>query len=478
MKSFLEIINENESASIDEAQSAKVNVGGKEATMNVDSLVNKDENENGSGGKYKIEWPTGKEVVDLKALPKDKNSRVLQLRFQEQSPFFIQGKAGWAKSSMIKTMAKAFGYGVITVFLDKAEPEDLGGIPSKSMSSTKGGHAVQEILLPPWAEAIRQHKDKEFLLFFDELNQANPGIFHALMPIINMEDRTIGGVDFDNYFVAAAGNLKEENRALEDIPAPLMARLGKKPIIWETNTPQAWATAFVYLKKAVPNGKLAKKLYANNTKSWSELLGEEFIDKIESISMLCDSPRDIERYAFSRAYAYSISENHALIDTEDVQSNIIEAIVNEEIQESPDRKQQTQLNEVIEYIANFIQAGGVQGTTAKKAEEEEAAKKPSRRSANAATFGEGLATQCAEWLIKGYVLNTDDPNDKTKYGVSLENIFELVDNPEDEPLTAESKEQLKNTVLAIIDRKGKKPKFETNDEFIKLGYKDPKDAEE
>jgi len=477
MKTYLEIIDENENANLDEGVS-DVNIDGRPGKMNVDAAVNKPADENGSDGDWAVERPTAKdrESVNLNELPKDTNVRFLQKQFQDHTPFFIQGKAGWAKSSLIKSMAKAFGRTVITVYLDKAEPEELEGIPAKEMSNVRGGHAKQVKLLPPWAEFMRTHPDEKFFLFFDELNQASPGIYNALMPICNVEDHQIGGIRFKNYMVGAAGNLKSENDSLETIPQPLMARLGKKPKIWETNTPESWKTAFAYLRKAIPNEKLHDEVYANNNKNWTELLGEEFINKVEEICMLVDSPRDIERYCFSKAYIYSKSKNCKSFTTDDVQEDIIDKTVSESILEQPDKKQREMMNKAIEFITNFIQAGGAMSAEAKAAEEEKA-KAPSRRNANVAAFGQDMIEKCAGWLIRGYVMNPDDKNDTTKYGISLENVFNMIDTPDDQPLTAEQKDLLKRKVLALLDTKKKKVKFETNKEFLDLGgYVNPDDS--
>ena len=101
-----------------------------EANVNPERIVGKDVKKNGTGGKFAIDEPTDNDAIE--PLSKDqlnKNMKRLLMKFKADEPFFIMGEAGWGKTSIIKSMAKRFGRTVITVYLDKCEATDLGGIP-------------------------------------------------------------------------------------------------------------------------------------------------------------------------------------------------------------------------------------------------------------------------------------------------------------------------------------------------------------
>ena len=86
------------------------------------------------------------------------------MKFKADEPFFIMGEAGWGKTSIIKSMAKRFGRRVITIYLDKCEATDLGGIPVPR--EDKRGNAYVDSAMPAWAQYMLEHEDDQFLLFF------------------------------------------------------------------------------------------------------------------------------------------------------------------------------------------------------------------------------------------------------------------------------------------------------------------------
>lgn len=209
----------------------------------------------------------------------DNNMKMLRARVRAGKPFFCLGHAGWGKTAVIKSVAKKFGYTIITVYLDKAAPEDLDGIPVPMEGSS--GAVYQERALPGWAAYMLEHKDKKFLLFFDEMNQADPRVMNALMPIV--QENTIGGVEFKLngkpiYIVGAAGNYKDENAAVSKMSEPLMERFA--PIIqWEDNTLEAWTNNF--------------KNYMH--KRWDSIVGKELVNEFEKNAQIFRSPRVVDQ---------------------------------------------------------------------------------------------------------------------------------------------------------------------------------------
>lgn len=158
--------------------------------------------------------------------------------------FFILGHAGWGKTSVIKKVAKEFGLTIITVYLDKALPEDLGGIPS--LKNEESGASSVTYAMPPWAaymyNSMQKTPERKFLLFFDEMNQASGEVQNTLMPIVL--ERTICGIRFNNFVIGAAGNYKSENDYLTKLSDPLTSRFGGA-YEWTED----WAEAIKYLEE-------------------------------------------------------------------------------------------------------------------------------------------------------------------------------------------------------------------------------------
>ena len=59
-------------------------------------------------------------------------------KFEVEEDFFILGRAGWGKTSTIENLAAKYDRKVVTVYLDKAEAVDLGGIPVPVQAKVKG----------------------------------------------------------------------------------------------------------------------------------------------------------------------------------------------------------------------------------------------------------------------------------------------------------------------------------------------------
>lgn len=246
--------------------------------IDLKDYIGKDAEKNGSEGLWGVEEPTAEDAIPpFKTEEMNANETSLAFCFDAEVPFFIQGRAGWAKTSLIKRVAKHFGYTIITVYLDKAEATDLSGIPVAQRD--KDGKLVQDTAWPAWAKIIKDYPNKKFLLFFDEMNQAAPDVQNALMPIVNPDQHQICGHKLDNYLVAAAGNLEDENIGVTDLQGPLMSRFYY--ISWESNTPETWKSAFKYLHQ-----------------KWDDQVSKECVDDLERICMNFKNPREIEQFIF------------------------------------------------------------------------------------------------------------------------------------------------------------------------------------
>jgi MoxR-like ATPase len=222
-------------------------------TQNDDDKRNSEIEKRKSRMVFHVDEPTDDEVIKEDGLTPYKNTLNtdwLEMKINAKEPFFVQGHAGWGKTTIIKNVAKAHGLTVITVYLDKAQPEDLGGLPIPS--TKEDGRTSVSYALPAWAEYIYERPEDDFLVFFDEMNQASPEVQNALMPILL--ESVIGGIYFDNVWYGAAGNFSEENASVSELSAPLRSRFIKENI-WN----EEWTEAFEYITDKY-NDKLPENL--------------------------------------------------------------------------------------------------------------------------------------------------------------------------------------------------------------------------
>ena len=374
----------------------------------------------------------------------------LQAKFDADEPFFIQGRAGWGKTSIIEDMAKRAGRHIVTVYLDKAQATDLGGIP---VPVEREGVAEIVNAMPDWAAYMLKHrKTKKFLLFFDEMNQAQPDVMNALMPIVLKN--VICNIQFDNFMVGAAGNLKEENEiGVNDLSGPLKSRF-KPIIIWDSG-PEAWKSTFKYLHS-----------------KWDKVFGKNVIDIFEKNALLFDNPRELEHKVFK---AINITREKAKSNPKVKLSRYnaawclrrLQDIVKEELT----REEGKQLKELAEVYHKLL----VEGPDAFKEENQTR----SRRSKGRDQVSDEIKNQIKTAMQRGYMMNDKKDKDgklvdKRKYGISRENInvfcdMDLSDPESGEVVNAEMLERIINK----LEADGIKFKFETNEEWKKAGYVDP-----
>jgi hypothetical protein len=95
-------------------------------------------------------------------------------------------------------------------------PEDIGGMPRPN--DAKNPTAFR-YLAPQWFD---DNRDKDFVLFLDEFNQASIDTMHAMFYLVN--DRMTAGQKNPKMRIVAAGNTEDENEFLTPIPKPLRDR--------------------------------------------------------------------------------------------------------------------------------------------------------------------------------------------------------------------------------------------------------------
>lgn len=403
---------------------------------NVEKVKGKDEEHNGTHGLWAVEPPYDNDAVaplDKKTM--NKNLKRLSMKFDADEPFFILGKAGWGKTSIIKDLAKRNGRHIITVYLDKATATDLGGIP---VPIQENGVAKIVNAMPDWAAYMMKNPDKQFLLFFDEMNQAAPDVQNALMPIVL--ETIICNIKFDNFIVGAAGNFADENDAVSDLSAPLTSRF-KPIIVWETGTEEAWHEAFDHLRK---------------NKKWDEILSKKIVDKFEEYSMLFDNPRELEHKIFNFVKKLKDKNAYDGYDAEDYFDRL-EELSKTDLSNSDTKKLQELAQLIYDYLNNVAQ------------KEERDNRSGRGRDMITDSDREGIL----QGIKRGY-MNPIENGKTVKYGISKENIIALMTDPDIFP---ESKinAEMAQRLLDKWEEDGVKFKFNTNKEWKDKGYLDPLD---
>ena len=405
-----------------------------EANVNPERIVGKDAKKNGTGGKFAIDEPTDNDVVE--PLSKDqlnKNMKRLLMKFKADEPFFIMGEAGWGKTSIIKSMAKRFGRTVITVYLDKCEATDLGGIPVPR--EDKRGNAYVDSAMPAWAQYMLEHDDKQFLLFFDEMNQADGAVMNALMPIVL--ETEVCGVKFDNFIVGAAGNFDHENDAVNELSGPLKSRF-KPIIVWETGGDAEWKQAFDFMHK-----------------EWDSKLGEdgpEYINLLYENRDLFQNPREVEHKILKWCSKMVDTDDKDLFDVEDYLDRL-SGLAKEDL----NRTQEDKLKKLAEATYNLV--NGLSLSPERK------------RSKGKEMMDETLKNTIKKAMRNGFMTNGPDSSDKRKYGISKENAPLVFCDPE---MTENAcNREMFDRYINKLEADGIKFKYETDAEWKKAGLVDP-----
>ena len=410
----------------------------KKAEM-AEKVRGKSEDKNGTKGEWAIDAPyENPEELGIKNMPKElitENSLAIIKRMKEKKPFFIQGKAGWGKTSVIVDCAKRLKRTVITVYLDKAQATDLGGIPVPIQ--TKNGTAKIVNAMPDWAAYMLEHSDEQFLLFFDEMNQAAPDVMNALMPIVLRN--VICNIQFDNFIVGAAGNFEEENEmGINELSGPLTSRFGNKPIIWESDTEETWSSAFAFLEK-----------------KYGEKVSKTLFDKVKECKDLFNNPREIEKFIIeSCVEAKNDDEKEFWVKTSTILKDI-ERLAKDDLS----RNQSEKMKELAQALYDFIM----------DAEPKEDPRKS--RTKDSDMMSDEFKTQIKNAINRGYITSSDS-SDKRKYGISQENFYDVFGTDEyftDSGINREMLERLVNK----LEADGITFKFKTNKEFLDKGYSDP-----
>ncbi len=367
---------------------------------------------------------TGLEEEDL-----GENEAAIQERFDFEKPFFILGHAGWAKTSIVKRLAKKNGYRILIVYLDKACKEDLGGMPIVVDDPKYKGEKTVKMVPPDWAKDIIYNPNDKFLLFFDEMNQADPEVMNALMPIV--QDGYIPGANpndpdpkkrnkMDNFFVGAAGNYSSENKATHELSGPLLSRF-KPLIIWEDNNDAAWEDTFKFWRK-----------------DYEPILGKKFIDAFWPYHSLFDNPRElneklwdpfikIKKKGLQNSKRYS-AERIARYIYGGKGENGEDRLIKQDIDSSEAQKY---ANEMAEIIYDWLHEGEEKDIEGGSGENGEGGEKKQgmsrRRGTSEISINETVRAMIDSAVTKGYIDGNTWGQSGKLYAINRENIFRIFD---------------------------------------------------
>ena len=410
--------------------------GSKNMPKDMDKIDGKPAETNGTHGAVGFNEPKDDTAIKKVEIDKDqmnKNMKRLLSKFKTEEPFFIIGKAGWGKTSIIKQLAEKFDREIIVLYLDKMDAVDLGGMPAPI---EKGGKVQQELLIPKWATPMFNNPDKKYLLFFDEMNQANPDVMNALMPIV-LEHEIAQQPGLDNFFCGAAGNFESENDAVNELSGPLKSRF--KPLItWETGTPEAWKAAIEY-----------------NRKEWEPKLGKRLFNTFakEENCMLFDNPRELTDKVFKYIYKIKQGGDFDEVDTE-LLLDRLEGLVRDDLK----RDEKDRVAKLAEALYTYLKAS-------KEDEDKEETSSRGGGRKDITMVPEAVREAVKHAMKYGYISQKENGKD-VKYGISRENIGAVVDEND---CNAEMLERL----IAKYEADGIKFKYEKDKEWKAEGLKDP-----
>jgi hypothetical protein len=284
--------------------------------------------------------------------------------------------------------------------------------------------------LPPWAAEMLEHPETDYLLFFDEMNQAAPDVMNALMPIVL--DNVICEIEFDNFFVGAAGNFEEENQAVSELSKPLKSRF-KPLIVWEAGTEKAWKQVFRYLHK-----------------KWDNILGKDIVDEFEDKVDVFENPRELEQKVFQFMHRMKVKGS-----TRNDAARFARRLENL-AKEDLTRTQQNNLKELAETMFSFLT-----NKNDSKGEEKKSVGRSSRKDIN--MVDKNIKDAIKQGMKFGYI-----EQEGVKYGISEENINKIEEwNSED------CNAEMRQIIIDKFKNDGIEFKFKKDEEWKKKGYKDP-----
>jgi len=140
--------------------------------------------------------------------------KLVKKAVEVKRPIFMWGPPGIGKSSLVKELANEGGYGLVDIRLSQLDPTDLRGMPV----------IERETKTTSWYTPSFLPRKGKYLIFLDELNQANRLIQAAALELLL--DRKCGDYKVPNESVlVAAGNRLDDNAFVQPLSSALENRM-------------------------------------------------------------------------------------------------------------------------------------------------------------------------------------------------------------------------------------------------------------
>lgn len=143
-------------------------------------------------------------------------------------PVMLLGSSGFAKSALIRQAATNIPNFPVADIIDiragMLNVEDLRGLPMLRKNSEDLDKAFTQSTIPSWLKKVILNPDKNYVLFFDELNHASAAVLNSVYGIIL--ERTLEDFEFGKRTrIVAAGNKADQNEDLTELSDPLVRRM-------------------------------------------------------------------------------------------------------------------------------------------------------------------------------------------------------------------------------------------------------------
>lgn len=165
--------------------------------------------------------------VDGIEVPQIKQSQASELLEDEENVFFY-GNKGIGKSSIVREYAEKVKKKLLIFPLATMIPEFIGGVPYAQVSTDKKTEYFTLLLNESLKEMLKC-KGRDYVLFFDEMNQAPTEVMNCLYSIchIDPKQREWCGHSLEYAQIVGAGNLNDGTDGtvyLNELPSPLHDR--------------------------------------------------------------------------------------------------------------------------------------------------------------------------------------------------------------------------------------------------------------
>lgn len=147
---------------------------------------------------------------------------------EDEENTLVFGNKGIGKSSIVRQYAKDTGKTLLIFPLATMIPEFIGGVPYAQVSSDKKTEYFTLLLNEALAPMFKV-KGKNYILFFDEINQAPTEVMNCLYGPCHIDpaQREWCGHSLEFAQIVAAGNLSDGTDGtvyLNELPGPLLDR--------------------------------------------------------------------------------------------------------------------------------------------------------------------------------------------------------------------------------------------------------------